>query len=853
MSRDPLRKQRFEREAKTISNLNHPHICVLYDVGSQDELSYLVMECLEGETLAKRLEKGPLPLEQVLKYGAQIADALDKAHRCGVVHRDLKPANVMLTQSGAKLLDFGLAKPATSPNGTGGITLSAVAPCSSPETVTHEGTIVGTFQYMSPEQIEGKDVDGRGDIFSLGAVLYEMLSGQRAFPGKSQLSVASAILEREPVALSAVRPMTPPALDHAIRRCLMKDPEERWQTARDLALELKWISEAGSQPGAVAVSGGRKSSIREWLGWLAAAVLLGELVFGLTKLAHAPAARDVLRYTVAAPGDGRFLFGGFREGPAISPDGKRIAFLARTRGVEQIWVKSSDSLTPRALEGTEGVISRAFWSPDSQNIAFVSGGALKRVSANGGPTRTICITDGLIRGGTWSQRDVILFGTSPGPIYQVPASGGTPKRLTSLDAERQDLLHRWPFFLPDGNHFLYSAGPTVSFHESNVVMVGSLDGKEERVLFHASSPVAYANGYLLYLSGTTLMARPFDPTDLEFTGEAASIAEQVWIDPFFGGSTFSASNRGDLVYQQGEPFQGYSLKVLDRSGKQTASLDEPQLYFYLRMSPDGKQIAYHSPDAQSGKFNIFVWDIASGRRIRITYNSAFYNRGPLWSPDGTKLAFAQTQGGNARIFVKALNSLGAEEKIADLGESKPVMSQWTPDGKYLLFDDLTADTRRQHIVKLAVDGQSAPETLLESADASVASGAVSPDERWLAYRSTETGRSEVYLTTYPKPVGRIQVSSGGGGAPRWRHDGKELYFMGPNHQLMAAELKEGEGSMQVVSLKSLFSAKAYASASTAHYDVAADGSRFAILSISADETAAPINVVVNWDAELKKK
>ena len=847
LSNDPVRKQRFEREAKTISGLNHPNICTLHDIGSQDGVEYLVMECVEGETLVKRLEKGALPLEQVLKYGAQIADALDKAHRAGIVHRDLKPGNIMLTATGAKLLDFGLAKPAAV--AVSGMTLTAAATQTTP--VTQEGTIVGTFQYMSPEQIEGKEVDGRSDIFSLGAVLYEMLTGQRAFPGKSQLSVASAILEKEPAPISTVKPLTPPTLEHAIKKCLAKLPDERWQSPSDLASQLRWIAKSDSWADArvMPTPGGW---MREWIAWSVASVaVVGALTLGFARLRQVPQTHEVLRYTVNPPEQGQFLFGGAQQGPIVSPDGLQIAFIARAVGVEQIWVKPADSLQAHVLPGTEGA-NTAFWSPDSRNIAFISGGTMKRVSLSGGSPRTICETDGATRGAAWNRQGVILFGLSPGPIFRVSATGGTPERLTTLDSKRQDFLHRWPSFLPDGNHFLYLASATASTNENSAVFVGSLDGNASKFLFNVSSPVAYTNGYLLYLSGETLMARPFDQEKLEFRGDAKEVARGVLSDPYFGAAAFSVSENGVLLYQQGKPFNGYSLEIVDRSGRHVTSLDEPGLYFSLRFSPDGKRICYHSPDLQSERFNVFVWDLAAGRRTRITFNE-LYNRAPVWSPDGKRLAFVGSQIGGSAIFIKTLNSLGAEQKLTELNSAWALLTQWTPDGKNVLLEDSTADTRRMRIVIVPVDGKSPPETLLESPEAIVASGSVSPDGRWLAYRSTETGRSEVYVTSFPKPSGRLQISMSGGGAPRWRPDGKEIFFMGEDRRIMAAELKESEGNLQVVSVDALFQTQALSSARSSHYDVTADGTRFAVLALKSDEIASPLNVIVNWDAELKKR
>ena len=536
-----MSRQRFEREAKTISSLNHPHICVLYDVGNQDGLEYLVMECIEGETLAKRLEKGPLALDQVLRYGAQIAYALDKAHENGVVHRDLKPGNIMLTTTGAKLLDFGLARPTATPATLA--TMTATAPAHSP--MTQEGTIVGTFQYMSPEQVEGKELDGRSDIFSLGAVLYEMLTGKKAFEGKSQLSVLSAILEKEPQAISSMS-LTPPVLDHTIQRCLAKNPEERWQRALDLGLELKWLAESGS--------GGRAPTSQERLrpgsnrfAWaLAASMALIAVVLAFTHFNNrqAPEAHGV-RFTIAPPPNGTYIFNGVEGGAVLSPDGRSVAFIARVDKVTQLWVRALDAFSSRPLPGTEGVVS-AFWSPDSSSLGYFTQDKLKRIATSGGPAQPLCeVHDS--RGGRWSHLDVVLFSTVVGGVYRVSASRGIPERVTTLNASRLEVTHRWPFFLPDGKPFFFMASPIGSVSPENSIYVGSLDGKDPKLLFHGSSPIGYAMGHVLYIVDKVLMARPFDLTKLDFSGTAFPVAENILFNPIISNGVFSASQNGMLL------------------------------------------------------------------------------------------------------------------------------------------------------------------------------------------------------------------------------------------------------------------------------------------------------------------
>ena len=850
LSCDPVRKQRFEREAKTISSLNHPHICVLHDVGHQDGIDYLVMECVEGETLAKRLEKGPLPLEQVLKYGAQIADALDKAHRSGVVHRDLKPGNVMLTAAGAKLLDFGLAKPAVAPASVA--TLTVAAKQTTP--MTQEGTIVGTFQYMSPEQVEGKELDGRSDIFSFGAVLYEMLTGQRAFPGKSQLSVASAILEKEPAPVSSVKPMTPPALDHTICRCLAKEAERRWQSAGDLARELEWVANSGSQAG-VSVLSSAGSKTRERLAWISTVIaLLIAAAFAFVYFNKPTPQAQVVRSTILPPEGGSFIFNGPVGGAFLSPDGRSVAFIARVGKVTQLWVRPLDSFAARALPGTEDA-SFAFWSPDSRNLGFFVQGKLKRIAVAGGPPQAICDVDSN-RGASWSRTDVIIFARVSGEIRSIPASGGTPQRVTTLDVSRHEGTHRWPYFLPDGNHFLFMAALLGPSSEDNVFYLGSLDGKESRILFHGSSPIAYTMGRVLYLADNALMARPFDPVKLDFTGEAVPIAEGVQFDSIFSNGIFSVSDNGALLYQPGRGSRAHSLLLFDRTGKQLGNLGESAPNSTPRFSPDANSLVFGLITPNSGKVDLWMLNIPSGSRTRISSDPLnLVAHSPVWSPDGTRLAYFSLKTGNRAIFIKAVKQIAQEEERWEAKEDAYVGAEsWTPDGKFLVLTErrIRAGAR---VALLQVAGKDGPVPLLEVQGASVDQGQVSPDGRWIAYRSDETGKSEIYISSFPNPKGKLQVSIAGGATPRWKHDQKELYYLAPDRKLMAVELKESSGSLQVASTQPLFEMfqTTYVTAAGVNqYDVTRDGSRFVIDSVITDEASAPLNLVVNWTAELEK-
>jgi eukaryotic-like serine/threonine-protein kinase len=844
LSCDPIRKQRFEREAKTISGLNHPHICVLYDVGSQDGVDYLVMECVEGETLAKRLEKGPLPLEQVLKYGAQVADALDKAHRAGIVHRDVKPGNIMLTATGAKLLDFGLAKPAAPL--VSAATLTAAVP-STP--VTQEGTIVGTFQYMSPEQVEGKELDGRSDIFSLGAVLYEMLTGRHAFEGKSQLSVASAILEKEPAPISTIKPMTPPTMDHAIRRCLAKDPEERWQTARDLMLELKWIPESGSQGGAP-TRAMERGNRRERLAWLVAlagvsvAVVAGGLHWGRTP----EKARVVRSYIKAIP-NSSFVLTPQQGGFAISPDGLRLAYVAQnTDGKALLWVRPLDSLEARALAGTEEP-SFPFWSPDGRYIGFFAAGKLKKIESSGGPPLTLCDAPNA-RGGAWNQDGVILFAPSLNvPLHRVSASGGIPAPVTTLDPSKGVTTHRWPQFLPDGRHFLYVAGTPLTPRENptNAIMVGSLDSKESKLLLHAHASAQYVSGEILFLRQSTLMAQPFDVKRLELTGEATPIADPVDEAELTLYSMFSAAGNGLLAYMEGTSSASRELLWLDRSGRKVGEVPGADTYMSPRISPDGKRILY---TLVAPWYEVWSYDMSLGVKTRLTFgtSSGRAQMSAVWSPDGQRIAYMSIRAGKWGLYEKAADGSGNEEVLMEDTQSIKYMNDWSPDGKYLAFQQALQGVNEIWLLQLT--GEREPIPFLQSQFTANLSS-FSPDGKWLAYCSTESGEQKVYVVPFPGPGGKWQVSPSGGCYARWRRDGKELFYLSPDNRIMAAEVKTDGSSFAIGAVKPLFETRVYRS-TFGGYDVTADGQRF-IICYEPGHPNVAITLVENWDSELKKK
>ena len=854
MSADAARKQRFEREAKIISGLNHPNICVLHDVGSQDGVEYLVMECVEGETLAKRLEKGALTQEQVLKYGAQIADALDKAHRNGIVHRDLKPGNIMLTAGGAKLLDFGLAKPAVLLSGA---TVSVVAMSTSP--VTQEGTIVGTFQYMSPEQVEGKELDGRSDIFSLGAVLYEMLTGQRAFPGKSQLSVASSILEKEPVSIVSVKPLTPSSFERAIRRCLAKDPEDRWQTARDLAIELKWIADAGSSAGASAPP--RKAGVTSREAILAIALVLAlgaATVLGLLHKERPAADAHVTRTYIKPQGTSGFIFSGDQKGFALSPDGRNIAYVAATPTSDAksvLWIRPLDSLEARMLPGTEAA-AFPFWSTDNRNIGFFAGGKLKRIDSQGGPPAIVCdAPDG--RGGSWKQQgDIVFSPTVNSPIYRVSASGGPITQLTTQNSSDNETTHRWPWFLPDGRHFIFLAGSTFTPRESstNSIRMGSLDSKEIKLLLRSHYQAMYASGNLLFLRQSSLMAQPFDETRFELTGEAVPIAEQVREDTSIAHAWFAPSANGQLLYAEGTAKER-QLVWFDRSGNRIGGVPGGDAYGGLALSPDGKKVAYY---LDGTGFDVWVFDIARGVKTPLTFgtSSGQGNLYPVWSPDGKYVAYTSFRDGKYGLYQKSADGSGGETQLLEGSDHFRVPTSWSSDGKFLVYHEGVSGGTYANgvpggwsiwILPLFGDRKTYP--FLQS-NFSAREATFSPDGKWLAYCSNESGEYRVYVVPFPGPGGKWQVSRGDGRGPLWRRDGKELFYLSADNKLLAVTVDASGGTFSAGDAHVLFDSQSYGV--FARYYNSADGQRFVVV-YEGSQPSSTLTFISNWTSEVKMK
>jgi Tol biopolymer transport system component/tRNA A-37 threonylcarbamoyl transferase component Bud32 len=729
-------KRRFEREARTLASLNHPGIAHLYSFeeipgspGSSPR-HLLVMELVEGETLAERLLRGPLDPNQLLKVAIEIAGALDAAHHAGIVHRDLKPGNVMLAKSGVKLLDFGLAKTTAAPVKS---TSSATSlPTEMPRTITQQGTILGTFQYMAPEQLEGKEADARSDIFSFGAVIYEMATGRKAFEGKSHAALISAILKDEPPPVSAAAPMTPPALDRVVKTCLAKDPDDRFQTAHDIKLQLQWIAEGGSQVGLPAPVAHRRKS-RERLAWaLAGAAALASAALAVGFIRRAPARPKLVRFEIPNP-EGITTI----DAPRLSPDGRILAYNATdASGKSRIWTRPLNALVAQPLAGTEDT-TRPFWSPDSRFLGFFAEGKLKKIEVSGGPPQKICDAPGGADG-SWSPEGVILFdGTGNQPINRVSAAGGTPVPAVKPDPSRKEGQVGWPEFLPDGRHFLYLAVGQKA--EDSAYRIGTLDSAETRLLAPAQTLVTYAPpGYLLYVRDKTLVAQPFDAKAMKATGEPIPLAEHVGTDNV-GLALFSVSRDGTLAYRTGE--RGDRFLWVDRSGKEGETVGDPGDSHNPSFSPGGDRLAFDLADQRSARTDIWIRDLKRGVSSRFTFGAGGAYC-PLWSPDGRRMLFSVGDD----LFEKAVEGQG-EEKLLLKSDDAKVATDWSRDGRTLVFHSLGKETVWD-IWVMPMTGDRKPVPFLKTQFAEL-NAVFSPDGRFLAYQSNESGRMEIYIQSFP--------------------------------------------------------------------------------------------------------
>ncbi|MFZ0539433.1 MAG: protein kinase [Candidatus Sulfotelmatobacter sp.] len=857
LSSDPELKQRMEREAKAISALQHANICTLYDIGTQDGTQFLVMEYLEGQTLAERLVKGALPVEQVLKIGTEIAQALEKAHQQGIIHRDLKPANIMLSKAGAKLMDFGLAKPKISiaaeavgpfTPSTPTVNLASLTAAASP--LTQKGSIVGTFQYMAPELLQGAEADARSDLFSFGCVLYEMVTGRRAFEGKSQLSVFTSILEKDPEPISASQPLAPPMLDRVVRACLAKDPADRIQSAHDVAMDLRWVGESTIADSTLAESEKPSSEFKKSWAALAGMVVLAFVALaGFAGYRWARSSADSLSLRAEIPPPDKFSLdttGDAGGMPVLSPQGDKLAFVAHSGETKTLWVRALNSDTAQPLEGTQNAM-HPFWSPDGRYIGFFANGKLAKIAATGGPVSVLADAPNS-RGGSWSADDVIVFAPDfLGGLSKVSAQGGAVEPATLIEKTKHD-THRWPWFLPDGKHFLFLAtSHTGGDPTPNGIYFASLDNKETRQIVTSDSAAQYASGYLLYRANTALVAQPFDPQSGALSGSAVPLFNNLRDDVGVWRSIFAVSQNGLMVYQLGNAASAKSKLVwFDRSGKALADFDPGESTIIdIRLSPDNKRAAFASGTG------IWTLDLVRKTKTRITFDQQIVQE-PTWSPDGKTIMFSArtaTGGGNVEIRSKAADGSGAEKTLISV-QNNYHYPAWSPDGKYLTY--IRGDGEKMvslWIVPVAGDAKPIAIVQPPSPQSDINSYRVSPDSRWVAYVSDESGVQEIYITSFPGGQGKWKVSSNGGAYPAWRADGKELFYQSLANDFFACPIAMKGSEIEVGTPQRLFNTSAPGIGIS--FDVSADGKRL-LINHAEEEAQAPLQLLTNWPAELKK-
>jgi serine/threonine protein kinase len=846
-SRDPDRMTRFQREAEVLASLNHQNIAAIYDLQEADGSRYLVLEFVDGETLADRLKRGPIPMREALDIATSISEALEAAHEKGIVHRDLKPANVKITADGkVKVLDFGLAKALDSESRDADLSNSPTLVSGSVR-----GTILGTTAYMSPEQAKGAVVDRRTDIFAFGAVLYEMLAGQRTFPGETVSEILAAVIRAEPD-WSTLPADTPSGVRRLLSRCLQKDRSRR---LRDMADAQFQIEEALTDP-----VGSTKSTrnYRAWAGWITAAVLLSATLFFPARPPLNSSSTGSISFAVFPP-QGTVFSAAVNTTVnvpqfALSPDGSNLVFAAKTPGAApMLWVRSMDQVNARQLGGTEEAYS-PFWSPDNRWIGFFAEGKLKKVPAAGGAVQILTQSAAENRSGTWGPQDNILFGSGTEPILQVKSAGKTVP-VTMLDTSRQEGSHRYPYFLPDGNHFLYTILGRLA--DQNGVYVGSIDDKAKRFLVRFDSNAIYVQGYLLFVDGDTLLGQAFDAKHLALNGEPFVVAEHVGRNTAFM-SAVSGSAVGTIAYA-GTIAQNGHLSWFDRSGNVLGTAGTPDGdYVDFRLSPDEKRLAASLVNARASTVEIWLTDLARSSSSRFA-SGGLVTAAPIWSPDGLRLAFRSNRNGLIEFYERSAAGGGSDRPLL-LGEAYQaahipsvnlVPTDWAPDGRNILFSVPAAESGNDlWLLPLTQGGK--PEKFIAS-PAEEMHGNFSPDGHLVAYTSNESGKFEVYVETFPRSESKWLVSATTGGyEPRWRGDGSEIYYLSEDRKLMTVSVGPGP-SFGVPKVLFQTRVPAGVTANRVHYVPSRDGRRFLINTETGDAPPSPITVVVNWTAALRKK
>jgi len=860
LAADPQFRERFDREARALSQLSHAHICALYDVGEYEGTAFLVMELLDGETLEQRLARAagagsPLPLSEALTIAIQVADALAVAHRAGIVHRDLKPANIVLVRAAgassapiAKLLDFGLAKASAPAVAVGGATMAQTVPAN----VTAQGTILGTLQYMAPEQIEGMEADARTDLFAFGCVLYEMLTGKTAFEGKTRASLLGAILKDEPAPVSAIQPITPVALDRIVAACLAKDPEDRWQTARDLQRELKWVaggdlSRASGGPTAAAERPASRRTMPLIATAIASAAIVGGAVWALTRPAPVVPAAVHLQ---APPNPGVSLWiDAIASDIALSPDGTHVAYAGGTEQ-SQLYVRSLGTDDAALLQGTANVRG-PFFSPDGEWIGYFQLTDIKKVSIRGGPPVTICTNCAPgNRGAAWTFDNAILFTTAGGSsgLLRVSADGGQPTVIVKPDSQHGEQGYAWPHLLPDGRAVLFTvlSGGSV---DDGIITVRDLETGTQKALVRGGTyPVFVRSGYIVYAAAGTLRAIRFDPATRAVSGNPLPVLDHV-ASKGTGAADVSVSREGTMAYISG--VQGaLDLASYDHQGHEERLNLPPRAYLSLRFSPDGQRIALDLRDQEN---DVWIWDVSRRTLTRLTAG-AFIEQNPVWTPDGRRIAFSSTRMGATNLYWQAVDGTGPVERLTTSANTQVPLA-FTPDGKSLIFREVDAASGFGVLNALALDGDRRPKPLMRTPVNSV-NAALSPDGHWLAYQSTESGQDDVHIRPFPElESGHWQISSDGGSRPVWAPSGNELFYLDARYRLMTASLQQKPFGITKPSGAFLFGFPPRAGAAR-FFDVSPDGQRFlAIRSVSQkDEAAQPnqLRMVLNWDEELKR-
>jgi len=827
---DDTSRARFEREARAVAALNHPHVCAVYDVGVDSGTEYIVMELLEGETLAKRLDSGPLPLEDALRYAGQVASALDAAHRAGIVHRDLKPGTVMLTRTGAKLLDFGLATRAGTPPAAEAVLATTATGLSVP------GVVMGTWPYMAPEQILGQPADARTDVFAFGIVLYEMLTGRRPFAGDSAPQIIAAILEREVPSLSSVTPHIPRGLQRVVNKCLAKQPDARWQSMRDLADELHWITDDVGRPGESTLPARPQRRAALWLIPLAAAMGLAAGVWFAPTPPRSPDA--VIRFAIA-PGD---LDTGGLNSPEISPDGRQVVFVARPRagGQPSLYLHDLISGSTRRIDGTEGAIT-PFWSGDGQSIGYVANGRLLRLAIAGGSPRVVMDVPGAFVGAAWNRDDVMVVSLRYG-FYKMSASGGTPTPVTTLDRSQQENSHRWPQFLPDGQRFVFVARSGRPDRSS--AYVGFLDGRPPVRLMGTSARVRYSrSGHLLYVQDGALLARAFDSSTLKFSGSPETMADGMGSQGSGLRARFSVSDAGVLVHQKmDEP--RFALRWYDRTGRGLGVLGIADTYNNFRISPDGTRVVVDVNDNPRGGRSVWIVDVGSGTRTRVTFGESDEWQ-PLWSRDGTRILFGSYRNGPLDLYARPADGAAAAVAILE-SEVQKVPGDSSKDGRTILVSEATAE-RLNDVV--AYDVATGTKTVVAGSESVEMSPRFSPDDKWIAYQSDESGRPQIYIQPFPPTGAKWQVTTDGGVDPRWSAHQLELYYLEPGRGIMGLSVEAAPVSRKAPVLL-VPTRTAVAGTGESAFEVTPDGRRFLVRERGDVESAAPMQVILNWPALL---